>query len=236
MANRKVPVLSAGEIQFFKDKQKKDGRQRKVISRSNAIRTIKFPSFKVGRMVHCNSPLERDACPLMDVDHSIKIYQEQPVRLRYQLNGEVHDHYPDFELQTITENIFREIKTEKYANTPEIKARTAYLTEVLPTYGYQYEVMTETTIHQQPRLKNATFLLKHGRRPVDITQFEILRLYVKNVGQLFWGDGAPTSDCPLNVFEICRLILDGYLSIRLDCDWEDDTPIEFVKLINHRGV
>ena len=215
---------------------KKGKRTRKVISRSNDRVTRKFPSILEDRMIYCESELERDAYRIQEVDHSIRSYQEQPACITYSIDGDQSQHYPDFLLRTKQGLVFREIKTEEEANTLEIRRRTEYLSQQLPFYGYQYEVLTDTTIHQQPRLKNARFLLRRGRKPVVLQQYELLRLYAKKKGYLFWGDIVTSKSCPLNVFEISWLILNGYVKIPMNQRWQDETPLTLVESTQAKEV
>jgi len=209
-------------IEFATEKKP---RKRKVISRSKSHPTWKYPSWKKGRMIHCESELERDACRRLDVDLSVFTYGEQGVCITYKLNNEIHRHYPDFFVETSMGKIFKEVKYEDDANLPEISERTEYLSKVLPIDGYRYEVITEAEIRKQPRMDNAVYLLRRGRQPVDVLAHEALRQYSKIKGDLCWGNLTKDKSCPINLFQVCRLILEGYLMISLDEVWHEHTPV-----------
>src|SRR5437868_5577153 len=70
-------------------------RSRTVVSRSRARGTGMFPSWKMGRMVHWESPNELNALRLLDSDASVHSFQEQPLLIHYQMDGEACLHYPD---------------------------------------------------------------------------------------------------------------------------------------------
>ena len=80
------------EIEFPKDGRV---RSRTVVSRSRARPTGKYPSFKMGRMIQWESNNELNAYRLLDATPEVLAYHEQPLTIRFTLNGEPHIHYPD---------------------------------------------------------------------------------------------------------------------------------------------
>lgn len=56
----------------------------------------KFPSLKMGKMVWWESQLERDYIFHLEFYRSVISYEEQPLKLRYKLDREVHCYTPDF--------------------------------------------------------------------------------------------------------------------------------------------
>src|ERR1035437_349834 len=70
-------------------------RSRKFISRSNARSAGKYPSWKMGRMMHWESSNELNAFRLLDCDPNVTSYSEQPCRIAYGLEGGEKIHYPD---------------------------------------------------------------------------------------------------------------------------------------------
>src|SRR5882757_3729479 len=91
-------------------------RSRKVVSRSNARSTGKYPSWKMGRMMHWESANELNAFRLLDCDPNVTSYCEQPCQIRYTLNGVERVHYPDILVTTTAGKQFWEVKLRSNAS------------------------------------------------------------------------------------------------------------------------
>lgn len=124
---------------------------RKVISRSKQRPTFKYPSWKMGRMIHAESHNELNAFRLLDANPEVKAFQEQPLTIHYILNGEDHLHYPDI-LVTVQGKELWEVKPKKEATSEEIAERTAFLTKHLPDLGYTYRMVLGEDLAREPRM------------------------------------------------------------------------------------
>lgn len=115
----------------------KDGkvRSRKIVKRSNARNTGKYPSWKMRRMMHWESVHEGNAMRILDATPNVTSFTEQPCEIIYPFNGVLHSHYPDLMVIEGKHREFWEVKTESDANSPENAERTEFLIEALPTYG-----------------------------------------------------------------------------------------------------
>ena len=184
-------------------------RARKVVSRSKGRCTGKFPSPKVGRMMQWESPAERDAMKLIEADPHYVSYAEQPVVVRYRMDGHVRRHYPDLEVRWRGGKELQEVKTDEEAQDPEIRRRTALMARDLPLFGYGYRLVLASEIRSGPQLGNADLLLKHGRVEVPMLQREVLRRLFAARGLLTWGEvtaGVPGRN---TLRHVSRLILEG---------------------------
>lgn len=63
-------------------------RSRKVVSRSRARPTGKYPSWKMRRMVQWESENELNAFRLLDCDPDVTRFHEQPCEVMYVLGGQ----------------------------------------------------------------------------------------------------------------------------------------------------
>jgi hypothetical protein len=191
----------------------KDGkiRSRKVVKRSNARNTGKYPSWKMNRMMQWESVHEGNAMRILDATPHVTSFTEQPCEIIYTLNGMQHRHYPD--LMVIEGNCpeLWEVKTEADANSPEVAERSELLTNVLPDYGYTYRVVLAEALAKQPRLDNVTRLNKLGRQPISSLEQERIRRLFANEPEMSWGMFEQQSTQTLR--NISRLILQGMLSI-----------------------
>ncbi len=203
----------------------KDGkiRSRKVVKRSNARNTGKYPSYKMQRMLQWESVHESNAMRLLDADPNVLSFHEQPCEIIYQLNGVSHRHYPDLLVKEKYKRLMIEVKSRDDANAPEILQRTTFLTSALPNYGYEYRVLFAEDLMRQPRLDNLKTLLKFGRAPLPLLEQETLRQMFLGSRQVTWGYLCEQG----HLRKACRLILEGKLSIDID------TPLHTQTLVHH---
>lgn len=188
-------------------------RSRKVVSRSNARNSGKYPSWKMQRMMQWESSHEGNAMRILDATPCVISFNEQPCEIIYTLNGIKHRHYPDFMVVEQHRREFWEVKTERDANDPEIAERTAYLIDVLPAYGYGYRMVLAEALATQPRLDNVKRLNKLGRHPVSVLEQETIRRIFMQEPVLQWGMFEAQSPAVLQ--HVSRLILEGKLNIDL---------------------
>ena len=67
-------------------------RVRNVVTRSRERQTIKYPSWKIDRMVQCESLNELLAARIYDCDPSVVSFHEQAIAIQYVIDGEVRIH------------------------------------------------------------------------------------------------------------------------------------------------
>jgi hypothetical protein len=191
----------------------KDGkiRSRKVVKRSNARNTGKYPSWKMQRMMQWESIHEGNAMRILDATPTVSSYNEQPCEIIFTLHGVQRRHYPDFMIIERNFREFWEIKTEADANSLEVAERTAHLALVLPEYGYGYRVVSAEVLAKQPRLDNVKRLNKLGRQQVSSLEQERIRRLFAHKADMSWGIFEQQS--AESIRNVSRLILEGKLSI-----------------------
>jgi hypothetical protein len=191
-------------------------RSRKVVSRSNARPTGKYPSWKMGRMLHWESRNELNAFRLLDCDPDVTSFNEQPCEVVYMINGETRSHFPDILVQAHGKKEFWEVKPESKALEPEVAARTALLIRSLPVWGYAYRVVLDTELAAQPRQRNAFFLLGYGRKPATDCERESIRRAMNRCGALLWSDVCNGEYGPRGRNVVCSLVLRGVLTVDMN--------------------
>lgn len=203
-------------------------RARKVVSRSNAKATGKYPSWKAGRMVHYESIHELNAFRLLDACHEVKSFREQPCRIDYVLNGEKHSHFPDILVELACGSELLEVKTEFDAAKPEVAKRTEFMMKALPHLGFNYRLVTAEKLAQNPRQDNVRHFIKFGFKPVSLVRREHVRQLFKDAGEIRWGaltfgnDGRELRDA------VCRLVLEGFLRFDFNQPMSPDSLVRVV--------
>ena len=186
-------------------------RSRKVVTRSRARATGKYPSWKMGRMIQWESQNELNAFRLLDATPAVHAFHEQPLALKYLLNGEVRRHYPDVLVEWGSSRELWEIKTTAEAAQPEFAERTRVLEALLPELGFSYKLVVAEELAKQPRLNNVLLLLKYGRPPVDAMDREKLRLVLVETGGVAWHSALDGSLGQSGRELLARLTLEGEL-------------------------
>jgi hypothetical protein len=191
-------------------------RARRVVTRSRARPTGKYPSWKMGRMVQWESHNELNAYRLLDANPAVLAFYEQPLVIRYHLDGEQHIHYPDTLVKLVTGRELWEVKSAAEATRPENASRTRFLTDALPNHGFTYRMVLAEDLGREPRLSNVLTLLKYGRQPVGILEREQVRLILEATGGICWGAATNGELGPRGRFILARLALEGILHLDIE--------------------
>lgn len=207
-------------------------RARKVVTRSRARATGKFPSRKMNRMLQWESINELNAFRLLEVDPHVSSFEEQPCEIRFVMNGEQYLHYPDILVKTQYRKAFWEIKPAVEAKLPATAARTRLLSTYLPDLGYEYEVILGEDLGRKIRLYNLKALLAHGREEVSLLQREKVRQIFARIPEMTIDQLEKATDAEISWKKVYRLILDGDLW----CDLEEKlTPFSTLKFSANWG-
>ena len=203
-------------------------RARKVISRSNAHISGKWPSFKNGRAMHYESANERNAFKLLDASPEVLSYSEQPCLIRYVIDGMDHLHFPDILVVFPTHCELWEVKTEADAKSLDVAKRTALIAKELPLHGYQYKMVIAEDLKKSPRLDNLTYLLRFGHGSVTLEERELIRQIFKKSNYQTWGDFQIGSTWGTHHKAICRLILEGFVKVDFNMPLEPSTLLTYI--------
>ena len=191
-------------------------RSRKVVSRSNARSTGKYPSWKMRRMIHWESINELNAFRLLDCDPNVKSYCEQPCQIRYVLDGVERVHYPDILVTTTAGKQLWEVRVRSNASEPELLARANFLSHALPRWGYEYRTVFGEDLARQPRLNNANLLLRLGKRAVSDCEWEGVRRTLSEQGGLVWSEAISGNYGTKGREILLSLVLRGVLTIDMN--------------------
>jgi hypothetical protein len=216
-------VLKGSSILTIDLTEPGQARSRKVVSRSNARVTGKYPSWKMGRMTHWESNNELNAFHLLDCNSNIRSFSEQPCKIVYVIDGIRRVHYPDILVSTRRGKELWEIKLSTEAAQPEIRLRTQFMCRALPHWGYTYRLVYGEDLAQQPRLDNAIRLVRLGRRDATECEREFVRLSLKRQSALTWSEACAGTYGPRGREVLCHLVLDGTLSIDMNAAWTNQT-------------
>ena len=191
-------------------------RARKVVTRSKARSTTKYPSWKMARMTQCESSYELFAHRLLDANSAVRSFTEQPLTIRYILAGVAHRHYPDILVQlTSGSQELWEVKSKKEAVEPEIQARTSFLQAALPDYGFAYRIVLGEDLCREPRMSNVRQMLTWGRSSISLLEYELMRGALALKPSISWAE-AQSILGPRGRYIVARHVLEGSLTFDLD--------------------
>lgn len=193
------------------------GRARRVVYRARNRVTGLYPSWKMDRMIEWESINERNACVLLDACHAVKSFAEQPVVIRYVLNGVEHEHYPDMLVEMTDSKEFWEVKPLDRALDDLIRDRTRLMAAELPKHGYRYRVVLAEDLKKKSRLRIARHLLKWGRKAPDLLIREQVRVAMEKLSFVTWGMAMDGAFGSAGLRALSRMTLDGTLG----CDADD---------------
>jgi hypothetical protein len=146
---------------------------RKIGRSRSSLRAIQ-PSSKTEQPVQLESALERDFCCLLEFDTNVANYVEQPVIIKYSLQGHTRRYTPDFLIyyKDAKPAVLAEIKyqADLYANQSEYKLKFDAAREYASAQGWEFCIYTEAEI-RTIYLKNAKFLL-HFRNLEIVSHLE----------------------------------------------------------------
>ena len=207
-------------------------RSRRVVSRSRARPTGKYPSWKMARMVQWESHNELNAYRLLDASPLVKSFREQPAEIRYVLDGEEHRHYPDTLVELPDGKEFWEIKPRREAFSPEVARRTELLARELPGKGYAYRMVLAEDLARQPRLDNVLTILKFGRPAIDPVDRERMRVAFSPGSELTWNDAVSSERGGNARGVVCRLLLEGVLVLDVEQPLSPATLLRWANGLN----
>ena len=133
-----------------------------------SIRT-QFFSRKCGRMVACESTLERDHLYHLEADPNVVSFQGQPFVEQYSFEGKIHTYIPDFavDYQSPHHREIHEVKSRKEIDRTKVAAKYAAISQRFETMGITYRIVTDAEIRREPRLTNAALILRYRSWPED---------------------------------------------------------------------
>ena len=126
----------------------------------------KFASVKTGRVAWYESLLERDFMYLLDYNHDVSYWHEQPLRIRFTHGGKVHRYTPDLEVHGSGKKQLIEVKPKVQVDSGKWEVLFRAASSICEEEGYQFLVVTDEIIRVQPRLENVKLLWKYARTPV----------------------------------------------------------------------
>lgn len=141
-------------------------RARRVITPSGRRLRGKFPSQKLGRMVHWESLLERDAILHFEYHPWVVSYQEQPsLESYYDSSGVSRKYFPDFKVDFEDGGeLIVEVKPSRKLHTIDASLKYGAIAHRFEEQGRPFRILTETALRREPLFSNLKRLHEHRRK------------------------------------------------------------------------
>jgi hypothetical protein len=209
------------------------GMMRTLLTRSRVIETAVYPSWLVGQVaVEGNSEGELNACRVLDGDPTVLRYATQPMCVFYRLAGRECSHVPDFEIvRRDGSKELWEVKSAVHAQEPQVLARTRFLQQAMPDFGYSYKLVTHRELCAEPRLTTARILARYGYHPVDLHIREQVLSVFRQLNELPWGSILRGALGPSGRDAVCRLTLEGDLVLDRTMPLHDNSMFSLHRLV-----
>jgi len=201
------------------------GRHRvRDLVRRSAPRPISIvPSWKLDRIVQCESALEADAVRLLDASQCVRWFCEQPIVVHYARDGFWYRHVPDLIVETDVLELV-EIKFERDVDA-EVLARTDCLAKLLRPLGVAYRLYTERELRDPGLLDNIDRVLRRGRQHLppgwSLRVQHLLRQHGALPLAYFGWDRSGHAEAA----RIARLILEGGVSANFASPLTENTAV-----------
>ena len=207
---------------------------RKVVKRSNARVTFKYPSWKMQTSLQCESENERNCMLYLDMSPNVISFRPQPCVIDYVMYGQAHVHYPDFFVETHSGRHLIEVKTLSGLDQ-HIRDRSDLLAKLLPNQGFQYHVVIAEVIDDPVFLSNAWYIKRNGKIQMPMLAREQLRQLFQSMGGIPWRSLQSTPENPYLNQYVCQLILEGLLVIDLTNPIKAETLVTWANHQNTEG-
>jgi hypothetical protein len=211
---------------------------RRIISRSRAIATGKYPSLKLSRWTHWESHVERDGHRLVDVAAHVRTFCEQPVAIRYGDGANVLEHVPDLLVRLDTPKPWLvEFKTDEDEELPFARARARLLHQPLAQRGFHYFLTVWSSLKLGAYLANARWLRRYGRHRIDLVQRERVRTLMRRFGALTLRQVGEAFDTPRQGWRAAAaLVLEGDLRLEMSKPIDENTVLVWASTDSGAGT
>lgn len=204
-------------------------RIKKIISRSNSRPTGKYPSLKMGRMMHWENIDQLYAFRLLDINPAIKSFEESPMEIQYEINGKRFCEYPDLLINTANlKEIWKIQKSTEYKTVSTIENEKTFREQLLKK-GFRWRYVDSKILALEPRKQNVITLLRYGAGSINLIEVEKVRNYLERYETISWGkvtSGFLGLSGPKN---ICRLVIEGQIYFDINQKWSSDTTFHWHK-------
>lgn len=204
-------------------------RVRKITNRGQARKVIgKFPSLKMHRTIWWESQIERDYIYLLEFDHEVLSYHEQPLRIRYTRDGKEHHYTPDFLVEYADVKHLVEVKPAREVTKDSHQSLFRAVAPLCRQAGYRFVVVTDEMIRVPPRLENIKLLWRYARTPLTLQHYIICQQLMCHSPHASFGDlirdfAARGIALPA----VYALLYRGVLTINLMQTLDSDTVVTF---------
>jgi hypothetical protein len=132
-----------------------------------------FPSLKMRRAVRWFGQLARDYLYLLELDSEVIAYEERPFNFNYTLDAKERSYTPAFLVHRAQAKQLIGFSRRSYGTDIKQDQMFLLLCKLFQQQGYEFKVVTEAVIREQPRLDNAKVLWRYAATPINAPQYQL---------------------------------------------------------------
>ena len=123
-----------------------------------------FSSCKMKTSFWYNSLLQKDFMYWLEFDPDVVSYKTLAIQLEYYINGKQKRHAPDFQVIRHQKKQIIEVKSQKIIKSEKYRRLYPLLLKICDETGWEFIVITESQVRQEPLLSNIKLLYKYGSK------------------------------------------------------------------------
>lgn len=139
------------------------------LKRSAVKNIVRFPPVKAngGKTILVESLLESQYCLHLEFNTLVKTYFPQPKTFSVLCAGFERTYTPDFEVHYVDgRKSYIEVKPKEVSEQEDYQLLFDSFRAALEGTGYEFEVVTESEIQEEPKLANYQQLYRYRKRPL----------------------------------------------------------------------
>jgi hypothetical protein len=187
---------------------------RKITNTGTKKNICKFSSAKMGRMIWCESLLEKSLAYLLEIDPDVVSFTSQPFKIEYVADGRKRRYTPDYFVERRNKKQVVEVKPANKACSDKYVALFQRVGPICREQGWEFIVATDEFIRLQPRLNNVKLLNRYARVSYTFQNLLDCEQYFKYQGVVSLGKAAGDLQFKGITRQILfKLIYSGFLQV-----------------------
>ena len=157
--------------------------------------TGNFSSCKMGTSFWYNSLLQKDFMYWLEFDPDVLSYNTPAIQLEYYINGKQKRHAPDFQVIRHQKKQIIEVKSQKIIKSEKYRRLYPLLSKICDETGWEFIVITESQVRQEPLLSNIKLLYKYARENFSIDEYQNCLAILKSTVPASLAEIGQALDC-----------------------------------------
>ena len=183
------------------------------------------PSRKMGRMVSVMSRMAHQMAMLLETDPAITSYESQSAPFTIEVDGVLKQHEPTFVVERGNEILVIDVRPASKRSEPRVAARHSAIQGYCEQHGATFVAVDEEYLNQQPRMKNAEFLLRYAAMHFDEFSRKCVFEIFSDEVEMTIKEAMQKLDTPHALTLICSSVIAGDLRFNTSLELNLETLV-----------